>query len=75
MKCDKCQKDFPEPEIQESHDVPCYLFKGFNRKQKKNKADKFSRHWLCKECHKKYEEALRKSFKVHAVKFSYRWFE
>lgn len=26
MKCQKCQKNFPEREIHESHDVPCYLF-------------------------------------------------
>lgn len=74
MKCQKCKNDFPEPEIQESHDVPCYLFEGKSRNEKKNKADKFSRHWLCKECHYKYEEGLRMSFKIIASDFSDKFF-
>lgn len=46
MRCSICGLDYPENEIEESHDVPCYLFKGYNRKQKKNKADMYGRHWL-----------------------------
>ena len=56
--CQKCSVMFNEGYIEESHDVPCYLFFGFNRNEKKNKADKFGRHLLCKDCHKKYEEEL-----------------
>jgi hypothetical protein len=70
MKCFQCARDFPEREIEESHDVPCYLFVGFNRKEKKNQADKFGRHWLCKKCHKEYEEGLRLTLKIHATKYA-----
>lgn len=55
MNCQKCFRDFPESEIEESHDVPVYLFNGEKRKDQKNQADKFGRHNLCKECHKIYE--------------------
>lgn len=58
MKCDYCNDEFEEKDIQESHDVPCYLFKGRDRKEKKNLADKFGRHWLCHKCHDKYEKML-----------------
>ncbi|MHA1693666.1 MAG: hypothetical protein ACTSUG_00275 [Candidatus Helarchaeota archaeon] len=73
--CQKCFREFPESEVEESHDVPCYLFKGFGRKNKKQKADMFPRHWLCKECHKKYEEGLRMSFKCCAMDFSDKFFK
>lgn len=74
MICDKCKKDFKEVEIQDSHDVPCYLFKGLDRKEKKQQADKFGRHWLCKKCHEEYEEGLRMSLKVLAVKYANKTF-
>jgi len=45
MKCDKCNLDFPEPKIQDSHDIPKYM----------GGKDKDGRHWLCEDCHKKYE--------------------
>lgn len=61
MKCSNCLNDFKESEIQESHDVPCYLFKG-NRRERKQQADKYKRRWLCKECHEKYEIKLLKEF-------------
>lgn len=71
MKYDsECNQEFMECELDESHDVPCYLFKGFNRKEKKNQADKFGRHWLCKKCHEKYEEGLRVTLKIQATKFA-----
>ena len=70
MKCFKCGIDLPEREIEESHDVPCYLFKGMNRKEKKNQADRFGRHWLCKECHEQYEEGLRLTLKIHSTKYA-----
>ncbi len=74
MKCDKCGRDFPEPEIQDSHDVPCYLFKGRYRNERKNQADKFGRHWLCKECHEEYEDYLRKHFQGAAEIIAVAWF-
>lgn len=36
MKCQYCGEDFEEKDIDESHDVPCYLFEG-NRKGQKTK--------------------------------------
>lgn len=52
MICDKCLKEFPENEIDESHDVPKYI----------GGEDKDGKHYLCKECHKDYElEVLNKS--------------
>jgi protein-arginine kinase activator protein McsA len=55
MICQKCNKDFPEKEIEVSHDVPVYMFEGKDRKEKKQQADKYGRHNLCKQCHKTYE--------------------
>ena len=75
MLCDKCKRDFLEEKIDESYDVPCYLFEGIGRKERKPKADKFGRHWLCKDCHQKYEEGLRMSLKVRAVLFSKKFFK
>lgn len=75
MKCDKCGKDFEEHLIEDSHDVPCYLFEGASRNIQKNQADKFGRHWLCKQCHKQYEEALKFQFQLLAVKFSKEYFK
>ncbi|MEK6879703.1 MAG: hypothetical protein AABY22_08860, partial [Nanoarchaeota archaeon] len=70
MKCEKCNKDFSEKEMEESHDVPCYLFIGLNRKASKQLADKFPRHWICKSCHKKYENNLNFKLKLIAIEFS-----
>lgn len=75
MRCVKCKQDFPERLIEESHDVPCYLFEGIKRNVRKNQADKYSRHWLCRGCHKKYEEGLRISLRIKAVQFSNKFFE
>lgn len=78
MICDKCKRDFPEKEMHDSHDVPCYLFEG-NRKARKNQADKLGRHWLCNDrdnhCHKKYEKAIRKFLIEQAVKFASKYFK
>lgn len=60
MKCMRCNKDFVEKEIEESHDVPLYLFEGNKRNERKNQADKFGRKWLCKKCHDKYEAQILK---------------
>ncbi len=58
MKCQYCNLEFEEKDIELSHDVPCYLFPGKNRREKKNQADKFGRHNLCKGCHTYYENIL-----------------
>lgn len=60
MKCDKCGFDYEEKQLQESHDVPCWLFSGDTRQVKKNQADKHGRHWLCNgkgtnNCHAIYD--------------------
>lgn len=74
MRCQKCKKDFEEKDIQESHDVPCYLFEG-NRKGRKNQADKFGRHLLCEECHKKYELELSNYLRIHSRSFAMLYFK
>jgi len=53
MKCEKCEKDFPESEVQESHDIPKYM----------GGTDSDGRHNLCKDCHALYElEIIKVSF-------------
>jgi hypothetical protein len=79
MICYKCGKSFPDKDIHESHDVPCYLFYDkIDRKDKKNEADKHGRHWLhnnCENgCHKKYERELNKFLIEQAKIFAKRWF-
>ena len=74
MKCFKCKRDFEERLIQESHDVPCYLFEG-NRKGQKNQADKWGRHWLCQECHEEYENLLRLHLRDIALNFAKEYFK
>ena len=74
MKCDLCHRIFEEKELHESHDVPCYLFEG-NRKGRKNQADKYGRHWLCKECHNKFELLMRKFLQLKAKEFSLEYFK
>jgi hypothetical protein len=75
--CRGCLKEFyfNGKFIQESHDVPCYLFKGETRAERKNQADKFGRHLLCLECHKKYELALQYHLRLSAIRFSGIWFK
>lgn len=46
MKCHKCNDEFLEKDIQESHDVPKYM----------GGTDADGRHWLCKKCHDIYEK-------------------
>ena len=75
MKCQKCGENFEEHLIEESHDVPCYLFWGDKRNIKKNQADKHGRHNLCHECHKKYEYLVNLSMKLAAIKFSQGFFK
>ena len=70
-ECSKCHRIFREPKLQESHDIPCYLFiYSGNRKGQKNEADKFGRHWLCKDCHEKYDEQLNSELKELAETFA-----
>lgn len=76
MKCSKCQDDFQEAQIHESHDVPCYLFlSSGNRKGRKNMADKFGRHNLCKICHDDYEEKLNQILRAYAIRFAKEYFK
>ncbi len=76
MKCSFCESIFAENQIQESHDVPCYLFwdKGTRREQK-NEADKWGRTYLCKRCHNIYEEALREHLKNVARDYARKYFK
>lgn len=73
LNCKNIIKGFEEKDIHESHDVPCYLFEG-NRKGRKNQADKYGRMYLCKECHDKYENALRLHLRKDAQMFAVRYF-
>lgn len=56
--CAKCLHIFEENEMEESHNIPCYMFDGKNRKERKNKADKFGRKLLCRKCHDIYEKKV-----------------
>lgn len=73
MKCEYCDNDFEEKDLHESHDVPTYLWEG-NRKGRKNQADKFGRHWLCKNCHDEYERKIRIHLRDCAIRFVYFYF-
>lgn len=77
MKCQSCFLSFPEAEIQLSHDVPCYLFvlKSTTRRGRSNLADKFGRHYLCHDCHQKYEQGLNESLIATCVRFRNKFFE
>jgi len=44
--------------LEESHDVPVYLFDAPDRKRRKAQADNYGRHLLCKKCHDIYEKTL-----------------
>jgi len=86
MICNKCKKDFPENELDESHDVPTYIFDG-DRKERKKEADKLGRHWLCKKCHDIYENCVfsnmikcadydtKQRMIKSAIDFAKRWFD
>lgn len=64
-----------EGQLEESHDVPAYLFiYSGNRKGKKNVADKHGRHLLCKKHHEEYEYLLNKFLKETAKEFSEDYF-
>lgn len=58
MTCQKCGETHPENQVEDSHDVPVYLFNGLTRNERKNKADKWGRHNLCKRCHDIYEKII-----------------
>lgn len=74
MSCKKCKGEFLEWQMDESHDVPCYLFDGDSRREKKQQADKFGRRYLCKECHLKYENDLKLQFRIIAKQFANKYF-
>lgn len=61
--------------LEESHDIPCYLFIDHgNRQGQKNEAYKHGRHLLCKKHHEDYENLLNHFLKKEAKKFSKRYF-
>ena len=72
MLCEKCKEEFQEKDLDDSHDIPCYLFwnHGPTRKERKKIADLYPRHYLCKKCHYDYDEGLRISLVLTAKKFS-----
>lgn len=75
LKCKICLNDFQEKDIQESHNIPCYLFiYSGNRKGQKNAADKFGRQQLCKKCHDQFEKELNDLLKDFAAVFSEKYF-
>ena len=74
MICQKCKENFVERDIHESHDVPTYLWEG-NRQGRKNQADRWGRHQLCKSCHDTYEEALRIYLRKVAKHFAELYFK
>ena len=74
MICRKCKNEFKESELDESHDIPCYLFPG-NRKAQKNQADNLGRHLLCKKHHKEYDEAMQLFLMDSALKFKNKYFK
>jgi len=61
MKCSKCKNEFEEKDLQESHDIPRYI----------GGIDLDGRHWLCKECHKEYDNLIiNKCLKFVGEKFN-----
>ncbi len=62
--------------LQESHDVPCNLFWVFakTRRERKQLADKYDRHILCKKHHKDFEKALGTYLIIKAIEFAKRKF-
>jgi hypothetical protein len=80
MKCSHCNNNFEDKNLQLSHDVPKYSFND------KKEADKFGRHYLCKDCHDIYErlafaifaknvpEEIRIKARQSVKEFSKRWF-
>lgn len=74
--CSKCLNYFEESHLQESHNVPCYLFIfNGNRKGQKNEADKYRRKLLCEKCHKEYEKDLNELLLALAINFSKEYFK
>jgi len=71
MKCNKCSVEFEENELDENHDVPCYLFwmHGPRRQDRKPHADKYERRYICNKCHKEYEIKLHHELVRAAIKF------
>lgn len=63
LRCQKCNKMFDERLIQESHDIPSYIFK-----EGKKESDKHGRHHLCEPCHKQYEQEILNMFLMNFIK-------
>lgn len=61
--CSLCNGKFEEKELELSHDIPRYI----------GGTDLDGRHYLCKECHNKYElEVIKRSF-MYLVKECPEW--
>lgn len=85
MKCSRCDREFPERELHLSHDVPCYMFEGKDRREKKQEADKHGRRWLCRKHHDMDEKmvfavmvdplskGIKNEMRKKAKEFSKRW--
>ena len=73
MICSKCKGEFLEKDVQESHDIPTYLFWG-DRKIRKQEADLYKRRWLCVECHKEFEKKLQYHLINEAKRFAEEYF-
>ena len=58
MKCDICNEEFMEIEIELSHDIPKWL----------GGEDKDGRHYLCKKCHKRYESEILEMVLMNFIK-------
>jgi len=76
MRCSKCGNEFPESDVQLSHDVPKYI----------GGLDSDGRHYLCKKHHDIYEktcfkvmtswlpEETKREMRRRAKEFSKGWF-
>ena len=64
MKCQKCGVEYEEFLIEESHDIPKYMF------EDPKEADKHGRHYLCRSCHQDYETQVLRLALMNIIKFS-----
>jgi len=63
----KCKGEFFSRDINESHNIPTYLFEGKDRNERRKEADKYGVTKLCWNCHKNYEKevAMQVLFRIH----------
>lgn len=74
-KCFVCG-EINEKLLEESHDVPCNLFWMFaeTRRERKQLADPYGRHMLCKKHHEEFEKAISEYLILKAKEFARRTF-